>query len=60
MENPATWGKAEKIVATVIDDHFEHHRKVAAGEAEPVMGLSLAAKVTSALRAAGLLRDSRE
>lgn len=54
-ENPATWGRAERIVNRVIDEHFDHHRKVIAGEAEPIAGLSLIRKITDALREANLL-----
>ncbi len=60
MENPATWGKAEHIVNKVIEDHFDHHHKVTAGEEEPIAGLSLVRKITDALREAGLLSRSRE
>jgi len=55
MENPETWGEAEKIVRRVLDEHDEHHRQVAQGKAEPICGLSLERKITEALREASLL-----
>jgi hypothetical protein len=54
-ENPATWGKAERIVNKVLDEHFTYSHKVIAGEEEPLCGLSLVRKITDALREAELL-----
>jgi hypothetical protein len=57
LENPASWGKAEKIVSGIMDDHFRHHEAVLRGLEEPVCGLSLERKITDALRKEGLLHD---
>jgi hypothetical protein len=52
MENPATWGEAEKIVNRALDEFYENiHKPVD----ERVIGLSLARSITDALREAGLL-----
>jgi hypothetical protein len=50
MENPATWGPAEKVVDKVIREVYENRR---AG----ITGLSMVRRVTDGLREAGLLRD---
>ncbi len=50
MENPASWGEAEKTVDQAIENAY-HNRKTG------LIGLSLTRQVTDALRAAGLLRD---
>lgn len=52
MENPATWGKAERVVNDALRTHY---RQVAADEAagEFHAGLSLPRKITDALREAG-------
>ncbi len=50
MENPATWGEAERIVNETLCSAYEDR---AAG----VIGLSTARRVTDALRTAGLLTD---
>lgn len=56
VENSPAWGKAEKVVDKVLwEDHAAFER--AAGGGEPVVGLSLAAKITGALREAGLLKE---
>ena len=54
MENPETWGSAEKIVQGCVDSFFENMSKP---PEEKKYGFSLAAQVTSALRSAGLLRE---
>lgn len=53
MENPATWGPAERIVRQVMDDDFQMNLSP-----EPICGLSIERRITDALRAAGLLRES--
>jgi hypothetical protein len=50
MENPATWGPAEKILSGVLD---EHHRLMR--EEPGFCGLSLERRLADALRKAGLL-----
>ena len=52
MENPATWGDAEKIVNQTMVDYYE---TVKSGEA--LTGLSLIRQITDALRKAGLLAE---
>jgi hypothetical protein len=49
MENPATWGPAERIVADVLG------RPAATHNGEVLVGLSTPRQITDALRAAGLL-----
>jgi hypothetical protein len=56
MENPATWGPAERIVRRVLSEHFMRIEKVRLGEEDPVYGLSLERQITDALREAGLLK----
>lgn len=56
MENPATWGPAEKIVRDVLDDFFENQAKPITDESKTICGLSLERRITDALRAEGLLR----
>jgi hypothetical protein len=48
MENPATWGAAERAIQEVVVDHFA---SLARGE----IGLSLPRKIADRLREAGLL-----
>lgn len=50
MENPATWGEAERIVRRVLDEN----RKLRE-DGQVITGLSLERRVTDALREAGLL-----
>lgn len=52
VENPATWGKAEKIVNRVLRDHYMNTKSD-----HPLIGLSLPRQITDALRNAGLLLD---
>ena len=47
MENPATWGPAEKILSGVLDEHL--------GLPQDLAGLSLERRLADALREAGLL-----
>lgn len=51
MENPQTWGPAERLINTVIVQH-------AYAQADGCCGLSLERKITDALRAEGLLLDN--
>ena len=51
MENPATWGEAERIV----NDAWTRWHDDVTGKM--VIGLSLARTITDALRKAGLLRE---
>jgi hypothetical protein len=55
VENPATWGPAEKIINKVYIDWVENLHKPAD---ERVTGLSLQRQVADALREAGLLKDA--
>ena len=48
MENPATWGAAEHVVSSAINEHSK-------ATAEMVIGLSLARTICDALRQAGLI-----
>ena len=48
MENPATWGEAEKVIRQAYDAHSEDRAK-------GVVGLSLVRRIADALREAGLL-----
>lgn len=50
MENPDTWGKAERVVHDAYID-WEVDR------ANELCGLSLARRITNALRAEGLLAE---
>ena len=56
VENPATWGPAEKIVDEVLG-------RIALNWARPLeeklIGLSAARQITDALREAGLLMEYR-
>jgi len=52
MENPATWGKAERVVDKAIKDH-----QAAWDERPPRIGLSQVRCITDALREAGLLKE---
>jgi hypothetical protein len=53
MENPATWGAAERIVHEVIMKHFSAER-IRGG----FCGLSLERQITDALREAGQIQAS--
>lgn len=52
-----TWGRAEKIISKVLDEHFRHHEAVLKGLEEPLSGLSVERKIADALRKEGLLND---
>lgn len=54
MENPATWGPAEKIVDKILGDLILRMAKPAD---EEMCGLSWARQITDALRAQGLLKE---
>ena len=53
MENPATWGTAEKIVSKVLSETDNILP-------EFICGLSLERRITDALREAGLLKEGNE
>lgn len=53
MENPATWGRAEHVVADALERAHEQ-------DAQHVVGLSHIRQITDALRAAGLLKEDGE
>lgn len=53
MENPATWGRAERIVNNVLDSYAVD--QVRPEEHRTVIGLSVERQITDALRAEGLL-----
>lgn len=53
MENPDTWGQAEKVIHEAHQDYWKHR-------AEGRIGLSLARQIADALRKAGLLREEGE
>lgn len=50
MENPATWGKAERVVADAMEAADEAYRT-------GYVGLSTVRQITDALREAGLLKE---
>lgn len=50
MENPATWGEAEKVISDAL-------RKADHAMTAGIIGLSRARRVADALRAAGLLKE---
>lgn len=52
MENPATWGHAERVVNEVIRDH---RRNTERPPMERTIGLSLTRQIIDALRREGLL-----
>jgi hypothetical protein len=57
MENPDTWGPAEKIVQATYDAWVENLHKPAD---EKRYGMSLAGQVVLALREAKLLKEIQE
>jgi hypothetical protein len=57
MENPATWGPAERIVQKILDEFFDNQAKPITDESKTICGLSLERQITDALRAEGLLRQ---
>lgn len=52
MENPATWGEAERVVASVLYDNENNFVKRRGNE---LVGLSVVRRITDALRVAGLI-----
>jgi hypothetical protein len=60
MENPATWGQAERIVDRVLTDFFTNQEKLITDPTKIVFGRSLERQVTDALREAGLLIEEEE
>lgn len=57
MENPSTWGEAERIVQQVLDDFFANQKKRVTDPTKIMIGRSLPRHVTDALREAGLLKE---
>lgn len=55
MENPATWGPAEKVIRQALDE--DHQARLSP---EPVIGLSLPRLIADALRKEGLLDERAE
>ncbi len=55
MENPATWGKAEHVVNDTIAEHDQVMRM-----SPGLCGLSLARRITDALREAGFHLDRED
>lgn len=53
MENPATWGEAEKVVRKALNEAHEARLQM-------ICGLSTEKRITNALRAAGLLIDEEK
>ena len=53
MENPATWGEAEKVIYKALTDVQEARDNM-------ICGLSAPARIAGALRLAGLLKESSE
>lgn len=60
MENPMTWGKAEKIVSRVLDEQDNILPRVRPPSGDIFCGLSLPRQITDALRNAGLLKEENE
>lgn len=57
MENPATWGEAERIVSEVLNRFFENQERAITDPDKVMMGLSVERKIVNALRAEGLLSE---
>lgn len=58
MENPATWGQAEKVINSVLQGIFTRDRSIVARDRdEAVCGLSHARLIADALRDADLLKE---
>lgn len=57
MENPATWGPAEKIVHDVLNEQDNILPRLRPSPGEVLCGLSLERQITDALREAGLLKE---
>jgi hypothetical protein len=55
MENPATWGRAERIVRNVLTNFYDNQARAVTDPAKIMVGLSLERQITDALRAEGLL-----
>lgn len=58
MENPATWGEAERVVERVLDDFFANQEKKITDPSKIICGPSLPRLITDALREAGWLRGN--
>jgi hypothetical protein len=57
MENPATWGEAERIVDRVLTEFFANQEMLVTNPAKVMFGYSLERLITNALREAGLLTE---
>lgn len=57
MENPASWGPAERVVSGVLDEFFENQERAITDPEKVIAGTSLPSQITAALRRAGLLQD---
>lgn len=55
MENPATWGEAERVVNEVLTSFFDNQARAVNDPTTTLVGLSLESQITTALRNAGLL-----
>lgn len=53
MENPATWGRAEHVIADAMSQADKYMKM-------GVVGLSSVRQIADALREAGLLRDPKD
>jgi hypothetical protein len=58
MENPSSWGEAERIVQRVLDDFFANQDRAVTDPGKLMFGRSLERRITDALREAGLLSES--
>lgn len=58
MENPASWGHAERVVRRILDEYFANHAKALTDPGTVLIGLSLERRITDALRSADLLKDA--
>jgi retron-type reverse transcriptase len=59
MENPATWGEAERVVQGVFNKLTEEEANYRLNPATRRYGLSPARRITDALRKAGLLKEDK-
>lgn len=57
MENPASWTSAERVVDQVIREHRNERARATLSRGKARIGLSLARRITDALREEGLLRE---
>lgn len=54
MENPASWGECQKLIAKVIDENDENMRSD-----NPAIGYSLVSQIYYALKEAGYIIEIR-